>query len=169
MSRTVTLGRGETLLASAAVLGALLFVGTAGPGRTAAADEPPETVSLTVHHDQSSPTLVMVTLLSNGKAVRTKQLRAFTEESVTWEKLPIGPYELQFEADGYEKSVKQIVLAKEDKDVKVRVALRKKAGAGEDAAFRELAERVKKLEQANAELRATVDRLQKEIDQLKKK
>jgi hypothetical protein len=51
----------------------------------------------------------MVTLLSKGKAIRTKQLRAFTDEAVTGEKLPVGTYELRFEADGYEKTAKQVV------------------------------------------------------------
>jgi hypothetical protein len=111
----------------------------------------------------------MVTLLSKGKAVRARQLRAFTDEVVTWDKLPVGSYELQFEADGYEKSVRKIVLAKEDKELKVRVSLTKKAGIRADTAFRELVERVKKLEKANVELQATVHRLEKEIDRLKKK
>jgi hypothetical protein len=70
---------------------------------------PPEAVTLTVHHDQSAPTLVMVTRLSKGKAIRTKQLRAFTDEAVTWEQLPVGTYELRFETDGYEKTAKQAV------------------------------------------------------------
>jgi hypothetical protein len=159
-----------TWFGSAAALGALLFAGRAGPGCEArGADDPaPETGSLIVQHDNSTPTLVMVTLLSNGKAVRTRQLRAFTDEVARWEKLPLGSYELQFEADGYEKSVKPIVLSRDDKELKVRVSLTKKTESG-DAAFRELAQRVKKLEEANAELRATVGRLQKAIDELKKK
>jgi hypothetical protein len=49
------------------------------------------------------------------------------------------------------------------------VSLTKKSSIGETAAFRKLVERVKKLEEANAELRAKLGRLQKEIDQLKKK
>jgi hypothetical protein len=155
-----------------AILGAVLFAVTPDPGCKARAaapeDKPQETVRLTVFHDYSTPTLVLVRLLSDGKAVRSRQLRAFTDTSVTWDKLPVGPYELQFEADGYETAVKKIVLAKEDKELKFRVSLTRKVGSG-DAAFRALAERVKKLEEANAELRATVSRLQKEIDQLKKK
>jgi hypothetical protein len=38
-----------------------------------------------------------------------------------------------------------------------------------DSTLQDLTERLKKLEQANAELRATVDRLQKDVEQLKKK
>jgi hypothetical protein len=170
MSGRAIRGCKETLLDSVAVLGAVLFAVNVKPGCEAWAAEakPEETVSLTVVHDYSTPTLVMVRLLSKGKAVRSRQLRAFTATSVTWDKLPLGSYELEFEADGYETAIKKIVLAKEDKDLRFRVSLTKKVGSG-DAAFRKLVERVKKLEEGNAELRATVTRLQKEVDRLKKR
>jgi hypothetical protein len=160
-----------TPLASAVILGALLFAWSAGPRHAAAADKPPETVNLVVYLAEYSPTVVMVRLSFEGKAIRNKELRKGKQSDdavVTWEKLPVGSYELQFEEDGYETATKKIVLAKEDKELRFGVFLTKKVGS-EDAAFQALAERVKKLEEANAELRATADRLQKEIDQLKKK
>ena len=45
----------------------------------------------------------------------------------------------------------------------------KKTGIENDTAFQHLVERVTKLEATNAELRGTAARLQKGLDQLKKK
>jgi hypothetical protein len=174
MSGSTICGRKAIWIGPTAVLGAVLLAVKLGPPceARAAGDKPRETVNLVVYHEPSpKPPEVWVTLLSDGKAVRSKQLRPDgppTDRQANWEGLPTGSYELQFEADGYEKDVKRIVLSKEDRELQVRVSLTKKVGSG-DAAFRELAERVKKLEEGTAELRATVDRLQKEIDQLKKK
>jgi len=174
MSGSTICSRKAIWIGPIAVLGAVLLAVKLGPPREARAEEdkPRETVNLVVTHEAPArPTEVWVTLLSDGKAVRSKQLRADgypNDRCASWEGLPTGSYELQFEADGYEKDVKRIVLSREDRVFTVRVSMTKKVGSG-DAAFRELAERVKKLEEANAELRATADRLQKEIDQLKKK
>jgi hypothetical protein len=181
MSRTRSRDCTRTLLWSPAVLGGLLIVGMANRGFDVRAEErppDPDTVGLTVraysdHRD--NPKLVMVTLLSNGKAIRSRQLDSgwFTSEKthkeVTWDKLPVGAYELQFQADGYEKSVYQIALSKDDKQLKVGVPEMKKTGIGDDPAFRHLVERVMKLEAANADLRGSAARLQRELDELRKR
>jgi hypothetical protein len=178
MSRTTIGGRRQTLFGFVAVLGALLLIIGADSGRDVRAEgNKQETASLTVraYEGVREPRLVMVTLLVNGKAIRSRQLdpgwftQEKTEKAVTWENLPVGPYELQFQADGYEKSVYQIALSKEDKELKVGVPLMKKTGVENDPAFKHLTERISKLETDNAELRGTAARLQKEIDQLKKK
>ena len=170
--------RGLRLLCTAAVLGGLLFVRGVDAGRVARAEEKPSAVAaLTVAAyggTRDNPKLVMVTLLSNGKAVRSRQLDSgwFPDEKtvreVTWDKLPVGAYELRFQADGYEKSVYEIALSKDDKDLKVGVPVMRKSGVEDDPAYRHLVERVTKLEAANAELRGTVARLQKETEQLRK-
>jgi len=179
MSHSWNLGRTRTMVWFAAVLGGLLLLVRGDAGRDARAEEkPPDTVGLTVRvysGQRDNPKLVMVTLLSNGKAVRSRQLDAgwFTSEKtdkeVTWDDLPVGAYELQFQADGYEKSVYQIALSKDDKQLRVGVPEMKKVGIGDDPTFRHLVERVTKLEGANAELRGMAARLQKEIDELRKR
>jgi hypothetical protein len=93
------------------------------PG-AALADEPKEkaqpTASLTVLHDNDRYTepLALVTLYREGKPVRSAKLKASSagtarDNRVTWQKLPIGVYELHFEAAGFKKFVKKVVLAED--------------------------------------------------------
>ena len=124
MSREAISGGERARWCLAAILGGLfMLLGAGRVGDVRAEDQPPDTATLTVRafsDTRDNPKLVMATLLLNGKAVRSRQLDSGwfpsekTVKEVTWDKLPVGAYELQFQADGYEKSVYKIALSKED-------------------------------------------------------
>ena len=114
------------------------------------------------------PKAVLVTLLSKGRAIRSRELRH--AEWVNWKGLPAGAYELHVEAEGYARCVKHLTLSAEDKDMRVHALVGKTPlvlGAG--ASLEEVLARLRKLEEKNAELRATVDQVRKDIERLKKK
>jgi hypothetical protein len=165
MSRTVT-----------ALIGLLTLLCLAGlprptESRAADPDKAKKTCTLTVVHENNSlPSLVMVTLYQEGKIIRSRELKYFFDDKVTWDKLPEGTYEAHFEAPGYEKLVKRVFLAEGDDGVKVYVQLDKQPvvlGAG--TSVQEILKQLEQLKKANAELQAKVEALQAEVNQLKKK
>ena len=143
------------------------------PG-AALADEPKDkaqpTASLTVLHDNDRYTepLALVTLYREGKPVRSAELKTSSDEStpdrkVTWQKLPVGVYELHFEAAGFRKFVKKVVLAEDGPELVVRVQLNFNTdqSLGTGPSLQELSEQV-------ARLKGQVEQLQAEVARLKK-
>jgi hypothetical protein len=154
-------------------IGCVLVVAVGGPWHCAGDDaKEGETAALVVVNRYIRPAPVLVTLYCQGKPVRSKELTKAEKEpaKVRWAGLPVGTYEIHFEAEGYKPFVKRFVLAKDDKDFEVLVRLSKDGAiVGGGPSLDALGDRVRKLEQANADLRAQVERLQQEIAQLKKK
>jgi hypothetical protein len=143
------------------------------PG-AALADEPKDkaqpTASLTVLHDNDRYTepLALVTLYREGKPVRSAKLKASSagtarDNKVTWQKLPVGVYELHFEAAGFRKFVKKVVLAEDGPELVVRVQLNFNTdqSLGTGPSLQELSEQV-------ARLKGQVEQLQAEVARLKK-
>jgi hypothetical protein len=160
----------STLLACLLTLSAI-----SAPG-AALADEPKDkaqpTASLTVLHDNTRYTepLALVTLYREGKPVRSAELKASPPtprddqgNKVTWQKLPVGLYELHFEAAGFKKFVKRIVLAEDGPELVVRVQLdlNTDRSLGTGASLQELSDQV-------ARLKGQVEQLQAEVGRLKK-
>jgi hypothetical protein len=160
-----TLGLGGVVGLLAVILGS-----AAAPG--GAPKERQETADLVVINRYVRPSPILVTLFFQGKAVRSREVHKGDKEpaKVRWSNLPVGPYEIHFEAEGFKPFIKRFVLSREDKDFEVQIKVSKEATVlGGGLSLDGLCERVKKLEQANADLRAQVERLQQEIHQLKKK
>jgi hypothetical protein len=152
-----------TLLAGLVVAFALLL--SAAPAEQPA-DKPKAVISLQVYHPGGSiPGLVQASLFQDGKLIRSRELDwgSNTYDKVTWEKLSPGIYEVHFEAPGYPRSVKRLVLTEDDLALKVSAQLDKQplvTGAG--PSLQELAEEVQRL-------KAQVRSLRAEVEQLKKK
>ena len=96
-----------TMLALLFVLGVLL--GTAGTQPPAAGQEPKDAkkVALTVTTDFSVSLDVLVELFYEGKQIRTRELRTVSKDTVTWEGLQPGRYEVHISAAGNGKFVKR--------------------------------------------------------------
>jgi hypothetical protein len=143
------------------------------PG-VALGDEPRDkaqpTASLTVLHDNFRYTepLALVTLYREGKPVRSAELKTSSDEStpdrkVTWQKLPVGVYELHFEAAGFKKFVKRVVLAEEGPElvVHVQLDLNTERSLGTGPSLQELSDQVARLKEKVEQLQAEVARLKK--------
>jgi hypothetical protein len=151
-----------------------LSVGAASRGE----ENPPKgAIKLTVEYStlyftkdaaKDAPKVVLVTLFSKGKALRSSELK--DGRWAPWRGLAAGAYELHVEAEGYAKCVKHLILSDEEKEYRVHAVVGKRPlilGAG--PSLEELFARLKKLEEKNAELQATVDQLRKDVEQRKKK
>jgi len=55
---------------------------------------------------------VFVTLYKDGQAIRTTELPSTGNRSVIWDEVPTGSLEVHFEARGYGKVIKRIILVK---------------------------------------------------------
>jgi hypothetical protein len=155
-----------TLSAVALAAGFTPGTGAAGPD-----DKSPKTTRLTVVHDNNHlPSPILVSLCQDGKIIRSRELKYFFDDTVTWEKLRPGPYEVHFEANGYEKCVKRIQLTEDDAAAfKVYAQIDKKAViVGGGVSVQEVLDRLTQLKKENAELRARVEALEAEVKRLKK-
>jgi hypothetical protein len=158
----------------------LLGLGRARPelaGKGGEEDPPKGTITLKVEYSTNDykkemagdhPNAVLVTLISKGRAIRSRELRH--AQWATWKGLPAGDYELHVEAEGYARCVKHLTLSEEDKDITVHALVgRTPLILGAGPSLEELLARLKKSEEQNAGLKATVDQLRKDIEQLKRK
>jgi hypothetical protein len=152
-----------------------LFANPSSPRYHVFADEPSgkskPTKDLAVIHGETNPRIITVSLFSDGKQIRSGELDSQQGVTVHWRKLPVGDYEVHFEAKGFKKAIKRIKLAEEMVNPTVRAELDEKSELvlGGGPSMQELQKQIEKLQQANADLRARVEKLQKEIEQLKKK
>jgi hypothetical protein len=125
-----------------------------------------------VHQDRALPGPVLASVYREGKLIRSKELTSEVgaDTGRLQVKAPPGRFEVHFEAAGYPKLVKRVLLTADDRKVFVRAAL-EKGGAvlGGGPSLEELAEQVRRLRKENAELRAGVEALRKEVDGLRKK
>jgi hypothetical protein len=150
----------------------------AGEGRRDGGGEGPPKgeISLTVEYSTydygkdmaaDAPKAVLVTLVTGGRAVRSRELRH--AQWVVWRGLAAGTYELHVESEGYARCVKHLTLRAEDKGIKVRALVGKRPMVlGAAPSLEELLARLKKLEEKNAELTATVGQLRKDIERRQK-
>jgi hypothetical protein len=151
-----------TFLAGLVVAFALLL--SAAPARQPA-DKPKAALSLQVYHPGGSiPRLVRASLFQDGKLIRSRELdwQSSKDDKVTWVKLLPGAYEVHFEAPGYPRSVKRLVLTEDDQTLKLSAQLDKQplvTGAG--PSLQELAEEVQRLKAEVRSLRAAVEQLKK--------
>jgi hypothetical protein len=129
--------------------------------------------SLTVIHDGNwTEKLALVTVYLEGQPYRSAELQQGSMEhgAVTWEKLRSGVYEVHFEAAGFKRFVKRVVLADDAPGVVLRVQLditnAYTLGGGPSA--ERLAQEVAALKKEQAELRKQVSDLQAEVTRLKK-
>jgi hypothetical protein len=165
MNRSLTAGSLGLLFVAAAVL----------PG-AARADEPKDnakpTASLTAYHPGAQvPLVVQVSLYQDGKLIRAREVNWSGDDKVTWPKLAVGAYELHFEAPGYAKFVKRVLLSEDDPPARVMIQLDRQpvvVGPG-GPSFQEVCDELQKLRKANADLQAQVRALRELVEQLKKK
>jgi len=142
------------------------------------AQEPANKGSFTVVNslggNNSDPPVVLVELYQEGKIIRSRELKSGGEivpQKVTWGNLAPGRYEVHFQAPGYEKFIKRLLISKEDADIPVAVEVSKKAVVvgGDGPSLQEMADELGRLKKENADLQARVESLQIEVNQLKKK
>jgi hypothetical protein len=133
------------------------------------------TASLTITHDgsrQYTEPLALVTLYREGQPVRSAELeqRSMTRQKVTWQKLPVGAYEIHFEAAGFKKFIKRIILAEDAPEIvlQVQLGLNQSYELGAGPSSKELQEEIAQLKKTQADLGAQVQQLQAEVRQLKK-
>jgi hypothetical protein len=129
--------------------------------------------SLTITHDGNyTQKIALVTLYQDGKPFRSAELEQGSPEQkkVTWEKLPVGVYEVHFEAQGFKKFVKRVVLAEDGPEVVLRVQLDMATPytLGGGPSVWQLAQEIEQLKKEQIELRRKVDELQAEVKSLKK-
>jgi len=129
--------------------------------------------SLTIIHDGNwTEKLALVTVYHDGKPFRSAELeqRSMDHGSVTWEKLPAGIYEVHFEAAGFKRFVKRVILAEDAPGVVLRVQLdnttARTLGAGPST--EQLEQEMTALKKEQADLRKQVADLQAEVSRLKK-
>jgi hypothetical protein len=129
------------------------------------ADKPKAAVSLQVYHPgDPNPRLVQASLFQDGKLIRSRELdwASGTYDKLTWERLSPGAYEVHFEAPGYARAVKRLVLTEDDQTLRASAQLDKQplvTGAG--PSLQELAEEVQRLKAEVRSLRAAVEQLKK--------
>jgi hypothetical protein len=164
------------LLFVVATVVVLIPAGNRPPG--ARADEPKDnakpTASLEVYHPGSGvPLVVQVGLYQDGKLIRAREVNANSnvQDKVTWAKLPVGPYEVHFEAPGYGTFVKRVLLSEDDPPARIVIQLERQpmaVGLG-GPSLQELSQELQKVKKANAELQAQMQVLREAVEQLKKK
>jgi hypothetical protein len=151
--------------------------GGSWPVAAARAEEPKGkpggTGSLTITHEGNyTEKIALVTLYQDGKPFRSAELEQGSAEhkKVTWEKLPAGLYEVHFEALGFKKIVKRVVLAEDGPEVvlRVQINLATEYGLGAGPSTQELVQEIATLKKDQAELRKKIDDLQAEVSRLKK-
>ena len=149
-------------------LGMAIFMFAAFAFQVSAQIQPTSSGSVSVANQVNFS--VFVTLYKDGKAIRTTELRTDgTSYYVTWNDVPIGALEVHFEAKGYGKVIKRIVVVK---DGQVRVELNSMDkndevwGAG--PSLFDLQKRIETLETANTALKSEVTALKADIAALKK-
>jgi cell division protein FtsB len=89
---------------------------------------------------------------------------------VTWEKLPAGLYEAHFEAAGFKKFVKRVVLAEDGPGLvlKVQLDLNTPQTLGGGPSGQQLAQDLAALKKEQAELQKQIADLRAEVAKLKK-
>jgi len=142
------------------------------------AAEPPKAeahgaASLTVMHEGNyTEKLALVTLYHDGQPVRSAELEQGSPDrkKVAWDRLPPGLYEVHFEAAGFKKFVKRVVLADAGPEVNLRVQLdmgtSHTLGAGPST--QQLETEIAQLKREQAALKKIVDQLQSEVSRSKK-
>jgi hypothetical protein len=152
------------LICSAALVVAVGWLSHGTPGAARADEKPPNKAALKVIYAKSYSDYVLVELYRDGKLLRTRELQnGFSATSVTFDKLAGGRYEVHFGGAGYKKCIKRIAIGQDDTDATVYVELDKmeERVVGGGPSLRELEKRIAQLEQANAELRAEIEKLKK--------
>jgi hypothetical protein len=161
----------------ARLVGAVLFASAVGweTRSTLLADDPKEkpkpTQVLTVSHGEAQPRIIVVSLYSEGKLLRSGEIDSKVGTFALWRGLPIGKYEVHFEAKGYKKGIKHILLSEQDAQSSVSAELDQKVEIvlGGGPSIQELQEELNQLKKSNADLNTKLQKLQAEVDQLKKK
>jgi hypothetical protein len=129
--------------------------------------------SLTIMHDGNwNEKLCLVTLYQEGKPFRSAELEqgSTDHKSVTWEKLPTGLYEVHFEAAGFKKFIKRVVLAEDGPELvlKVQLDLNTPQTLGAGPSTDRLAQDLAALKKEQAEMQKQIADLRAEIAKLKK-
>ncbi len=150
---------------------ALLAVGRATSMAQDSKDTEPKGNRLEVYYytGETSPSFVLVELFHQGQRLRSRQLQAGSETTVTWDGLSDGEYEVHCSQIGHARSIYNVLVSDKDVD-KLTVMIEKQSSraVGGGPTYDDLEIAVRDLQTMNLDLQQRIQKLEVILGGLRK-